>query len=104
VFKRIVVALDGSAASQDALALARRMAEPEGGSLTGVHVVEMRAGRGAGYPVHPDEDEIRARIGEWIEATKRDGVDVDLQEHQVVMGGPPRSSRGSRARRAPTSS
>jgi nucleotide-binding universal stress UspA family protein len=88
MFKRIVVALDGSQSSQDALAMARRLAEREGGSITAVHVVEIMAGRSAGYTVHPDEEEIGSRIAESVDAAKQDGIDATLQQHQTVMGGP----------------
>lgn len=58
MFKTIIWATDGSDAAERALEYAKQLASYEGGELIAVHANELLAGRGGGYPVLADEDDL----------------------------------------------
>jgi len=66
MFKKVVWATDGSAAADEALEVATRMATEAGGEVVAVHCVEMTLpGKASGrYPVFADEDELSAVLAE----------------------------------------
>lgn len=80
MFKRIVVATDGSEQAERALEVAQTMASEDGGKLTVVHVVQrIQAGKAAGLTVHVDEDEIQARVQAAVSALKDAGLEASLK-------------------------
>jgi nucleotide-binding universal stress UspA family protein len=87
VFKTIVLAVDGSESSDRALQYAADLAKESGGRIVAVHIKELIAGRFAG-PVHVDEDEIQAKIREQIKDLSDAGVNVAVEMHSTMTGGP----------------
>jgi nucleotide-binding universal stress UspA family protein len=88
MFKTIVIATDGSTEADAAYAVAASMAQAENARLVVVHVVELLGGKGGRAPLHADEDEIHARIVAAVGDSKKKGVAVDLEVHQIAYGGP----------------
>lgn len=85
MFKTIVWATDGSESADRALPFAKELATGEGRKLVIVHGKEIFVGgRGSGYPVHVDEDELEAKIRGQAAAATAEGIDVTLQ---VISGG-----------------
>ncbi len=62
MFEVIVWASDGSDHADRALNYARELAEANSARLVAVHVGEVTVGRGAGYPVQIDEEEVEQKI------------------------------------------
>jgi nucleotide-binding universal stress UspA family protein len=63
MFKTIVWATDGSADADNALPLAKELAGEGGAKLVVLHVLEtFTAHHAAGLPVHPDEEELKAKV------------------------------------------
>ncbi|HYH60791.1 MAG TPA: universal stress protein [Solirubrobacterales bacterium] len=87
MFKTVVVAMDGSRGSADALPVAHELAKREGGSLVLVHVVEKIAAKG-GATIRADEDEVRADLERKVEELSAEGVDASLQVVGITLGGP----------------
>lgn len=80
MFKRIVWATDGSEAADRALPFAKGLATGDGVSLIVVHSKErFTGGRGSGYPVLADEDELEAKIRGQVEQLGKEGLDATFQ-------------------------
>jgi nucleotide-binding universal stress UspA family protein len=87
VFKTIVLAVDGSESSDLAVAAAADLARESGGRIVAVHIKEMVAGRFAG-PVHVDEDDLQVKIRAQVQELKDSGVNISLEMHSTMTGGP----------------
>jgi nucleotide-binding universal stress UspA family protein len=87
MFKTIVLALDGSEASQPAIQYAVDLARLDGGGIVIAHVEEDIAGKG-GAPIHATEDEIQADIRELGKKLSEQGIDTSVQMANVMLGGP----------------
>ena len=87
MFKVIIWATDGSSGAEQALLFAKGLAQAGGARLVVVHVKEIMAGRGGGYPVKVDEDEVQAAIGKQVEDLKQEGLQAKLQLADVMAGG-----------------
>ena len=87
MFGTIVLAVDGSRPSDNAVDYAGRLAKESGGRIVAVHVKEIMAGRAAG-PVHVDEEEILQKIRGQIQQLNDNGVKTDLQVASTMTGGP----------------
>jgi nucleotide-binding universal stress UspA family protein len=87
VFKTIVLAVDGSESSDLAVAAAAELARESGGRIIAVHIKELIAGRFAG-PVHVDEDDVQAKIRAQVKDLTDSGLDVTLEMHSTMTGGP----------------
>jgi nucleotide-binding universal stress UspA family protein len=87
MFATLVLALDGSDASDMALECAARLAKEQGSAVRVVHVVELAVGRGGGT-LHLDESGIRAKIEGQVERLCSDGVNAKLEVHPAIAGGP----------------
>ena len=72
MFDTIVLALDGSASSDLALAQATELAKAQGSTIHAVHVVEIVAARGGG-PVHVDAREQQEKIEQQVKKLAGDG-------------------------------
>jgi nucleotide-binding universal stress UspA family protein len=80
MFKKIVWATDGSEAADRALPFATELATGEGRSLVAVHSKErFVGGRGGGYPVLADEDELEAKIRAQVDQLREEGIDATFQ-------------------------
>jgi nucleotide-binding universal stress UspA family protein len=86
MFKTILWASDGSDTAAEGFPYALHLAEREEARLIVAHVREIIAGRGGGYPVHADEDELRARLRGQVEALRADGVDASLVIRTCTSG------------------
>jgi nucleotide-binding universal stress UspA family protein len=87
MFGTIVLAVDGSRPSDNAVDYAGRLAKESGSRIVAVHVKEIMAGRAAG-PVHVDEDEILQKIRGQIKQLTDNGVKAELQVTSTMTGGP----------------
>jgi nucleotide-binding universal stress UspA family protein len=89
VFKVIIWATDGSSGAEQALQFAKGLAQADGARLVVVHVDEsmVPVGRGGGYSVNVNEDEVQAAIRKRVEDLKQGGLDATLQAARVSMGG-----------------
>jgi nucleotide-binding universal stress UspA family protein len=87
VFKTIVLGLDGSKESKQALTYARELAREESSRVIVVHVEEDIVGKGGG-PIHATEDEIQAEIRGEAKRMEADGLEVTVEMRSVMLGGP----------------
>jgi nucleotide-binding universal stress UspA family protein len=87
LFKVIIWATDGSSGAEQALPLAKGLAQAHGARLVVAHVNEFMVGRAIGYPVNLNEGEVQAAISKHVEDLKQEGLDVTLQTAKVSMGG-----------------
>jgi nucleotide-binding universal stress UspA family protein len=85
MFENVVLALDGSDQSDDALAYATEIARDHGSKLHVVHVVEVLVGRGGGM-LQVNEREIKTRIPEHVHELREAGIDADLEFRSAVVG------------------
>ena len=85
MFKNVVLALDGSESSDEALAYATRLSLDHGSKLHVVHVVEMLVGRGGGA-LHVNESEIKAKIREQVHELVAAGIYAELELRSAIVG------------------
>jgi nucleotide-binding universal stress UspA family protein len=88
MFKTIVWATDGSETADRGLPYAKGLAEGKDKALVVVHVKEILVGRGGGYPVHPDEDELLAKIEAQVQEVGESGFAVTLKVATAATHGP----------------
>jgi nucleotide-binding universal stress UspA family protein len=88
MFSTIVIALDGSEASERTLPLLRRLAPPDGVRLDIVHVREVLVGRAGGLPLHGNEDELIERVKARAAELAESGYDTHVHIETTVGGGP----------------
>jgi nucleotide-binding universal stress UspA family protein len=88
MFKTIIWATDGSETADRALPYAQGLAEGKDKTLVAVHVKELFVGRGGGYPVHADEDELVAKIEAQVDEVRKAGVAVTLRCATATAHGP----------------
>ena len=88
MFKTIIWATDGSETADRALPYARGLAEGKDKALVVVHVKELLVGRAGGYPVHPDEDELVAKIEAQVEEIRKSGVAAMFKVVTAATHGP----------------
>jgi nucleotide-binding universal stress UspA family protein len=89
MFKTIVLALDGSEGSRQAIPMATELARQNGGRIVVVHVEQDVAGKGGG-PVPATEDEIQAEIRNIAEEVSNDGIETSVEMRNIMLGGPAR--------------
>ncbi len=85
MYKRIVVALDGSEGSARALAHAKQIALESGAEVVAVHVDERLAAKGD-LP-HPAEEEIRETVRNQVAELESAGIKAELVERTIALGG-----------------
>jgi nucleotide-binding universal stress UspA family protein len=86
MFTTILWATDGSDTAAHAFAYAARLAEHEDARIVVAHVREIIAGRGGGYPVLADEDELRTRIRGQVEKLRGGGLDASFVIRTCTCG------------------
>jgi nucleotide-binding universal stress UspA family protein len=91
VFKVVVLGLDGSEFSDRAIPVATELAQKDGGSIEVVHVRELMVGRAGGYPVHPDENELEAKVRRQVDELNDAGVATKLHLVTTAAQGPARA-------------
>jgi nucleotide-binding universal stress UspA family protein len=87
VFKTIVLALDGSDESRQALPLATELARQDDARIVIAHVEQDVVGKGGG-PIPATEDEIQAEIRKQAEALSAGGIETSVEMRNVMLGGP----------------
>jgi nucleotide-binding universal stress UspA family protein len=85
MFKNVVLALDGSESSDDALAYATRLSLEHGSKLHVVHVVEVMVGRVRGT-LRVNEREIKAKIREQVDELAQAGLYAELEFRSAMVG------------------
>lgn len=88
MFRTILIATDGSADGDRAFALARSMAVEAGSRLVVVYIAEIVPGKGGMYPLHVNEDQVRASIEALARKARADGVNSEAITETSRMGGP----------------
>jgi nucleotide-binding universal stress UspA family protein len=83
MFSKVVVAVDGSEASERTLPVLRELAGPEGVRVEIVHVRERLVGRPAG-PLHVNEDELTDRVKARADELAQAGYDTHLHVEPTV--------------------
>jgi nucleotide-binding universal stress UspA family protein len=83
MFSTVVVALDGSDASERTLPVLRELAGPDGVRVEIVHVRERLVGRPGG-PLHVNEDELTDRVKAQADELARAGYDTHLHIEPTV--------------------
>jgi nucleotide-binding universal stress UspA family protein len=86
MFKTILWATDGSATADRALPFATALAQREGGTIVAVHCTERIVGRGGGYPVLADDEELVEKIRRQVDELKAVGITARLE---VLSGAVP---------------
>jgi nucleotide-binding universal stress UspA family protein len=87
MFKTIVLALDGSEGSQQAIPFALELAKRDNARIVIAHIEEDIVGKGGG-PIHATEDEIQAEIREQAKKLSGEGVETTVEMSSVMLGGP----------------
>lgn len=87
MFELIIWASDGSEHADRALDYARGLAEANSARLLAVHVKEITVGRGAGYPVQLDEEEVERKIQGQAKDLKDAGIDASYEQLGATAGG-----------------
>jgi len=88
MFKRVMWATDGLAAADMALPYAKALV-PRDGVLLAVHCSELFVGgKGSGYPVRADEQDLQARIRTEVAQARDEGIAVELTFASVGGVGP----------------
>jgi nucleotide-binding universal stress UspA family protein len=88
MFKKVVWATDGSEAADQALALARTLAQEGGGELRVIHCEEIGLWGGGGtVSVHAHEDELKAKIEGQVSELSSAGVPASFELVSSGVGG-----------------
>ena len=89
MFKKVTWATDGSEAADQALPLARTLAQEGGGELLVIHCVERTEPfrTGGAYEAHPDEAELKAKIEGQVAELSKSGVSATLEFTEARAGG-----------------
>jgi nucleotide-binding universal stress UspA family protein len=76
MFTTIIWATDGSENADRALAFAKVLAQESGCALVAVHSKELLIGRGGGYPLLADEEDVETKISRQVDELKNVGIDA----------------------------
>jgi nucleotide-binding universal stress UspA family protein len=86
MFKTIVWATDGSEAADLALPYVKSLAKEGDGNVVVFHSREITAGRGGGYTVNVDEEEVVAKIEGQVRELSGDGVRATAKIEGSMVG------------------
>lgn len=84
MFKTIIWATDGSEAAAVALPYALSLGEPDGSKIVVAHARELIVGRGGGYPVFADDEELQHKLEQQVRELCRAGIDATLEVRTCV--------------------
>ncbi len=89
MFKTVIWATDGSEAADRALPLAKTLATEAGGKMIVAHCEQLTLpGKGGGaWPVHVNEDELKAKIERQVAELATGGVSASTQVTSSRVGG-----------------
>lgn len=87
MFKKILVALDGSEGSERILPLAIELAKSNRAQLVIAHVDELTVGKGGGSINALDQD-LRKQLQQRAQALSSEGVETAFEARSVILGGP----------------
>ena len=87
MFKTIVLALDGSDGSREAIPVAVELAKRDGAGIVIAHVEQDVIGKGGG-PIIATEDEIQAEIRKQAKELSADGIETSVEMRNIMLGGP----------------
>jgi nucleotide-binding universal stress UspA family protein len=87
MFKKILVAQDGSHGSERVMPLALELAREGGAELVLAHVDEQTIGKGGGSLNATDID-LQALLAKRAEELSSDGVETSFEVRSVILGGP----------------
>jgi nucleotide-binding universal stress UspA family protein len=87
MFGVIIWASDGSEHADRALDYARELADANAARLLAVHVKEITVGRGAGYPVQLDEEEVERKIQGQAKDLTDAGINASYEQLAATAGG-----------------
>jgi nucleotide-binding universal stress UspA family protein len=87
MFKTIVLGLDGTEPSNEALLEVKQLAAEQRSRVIVVHVAERIAGRGGGL-LHVDENEIQEKIKGQVQELRAAGIDVELKICSAMLETP----------------
>jgi nucleotide-binding universal stress UspA family protein len=88
MFKNVIWATDGSEHADRALATALAIVEEGHGKLVAVHANEIMGGRGGGFSVFADEEELRDHIQAQVNDLVAAGVDAEFRVATGVQRDP----------------
>jgi nucleotide-binding universal stress UspA family protein len=89
MFNTIVLALDGSEGSRQAVPVATELARQNGARIVVAHVEQDVVGKGGG-PIPATEDEIQAEVRKLAEELSNDGIETSVEMRNTMLGGPAR--------------
>jgi nucleotide-binding universal stress UspA family protein len=87
MFKVIIWASDGSEHADRGLEYARGLAEASSARLIVVHVKEIMVGRGGGYPVQADEEEVEQKVQRQAKDLQDAGLNATYEHCGASSGG-----------------
>ncbi len=89
MFGKVMWATDGSDAADQALLLAKALAMEEGGDLIVAHCEEhaLPSKGGEAFPVHVDQDKLRAKIDHQVTELSKAGISATVQLTSTTVGG-----------------
>ena len=88
LFRKIVLALDGSEGSQRAIPIATELAKRDEAPLVIVHVPERVVPQPGTASPGPGEAEIRAEVEKQAQELSAQGIDTKVKVASIVAGGP----------------
>ena len=84
MFKKIMLALDGTTLDDGALRCAADLAGESSGEVVVIHVTELIGGRGSG-PMHLDEPDRLANVRREVRSLAREGIATELEVHSTIV-------------------
>lgn len=87
MFKKILIAHDGSEGSERVMPLAVELARSNGAELVIAHIDEQTIGKGGGS-INAVDDDLRAGLRSRAEALTSEGVETTFETRTVMLGGP----------------
>ena len=87
MFKKILIALDGTKGSERVMPLAVELAKSNGAELVLAHVDEQPLGKGGGS-INVGDDDLQARLRSRAQELSSEGVETAFEARSVVLRGP----------------
>ena len=87
MFKKILIAVDGSKGSERVMPLAVKMARSNGAELVLAHVDEQTLGKGGGS-INVLDDDLQTQLRSRAQELSDEGVATAFEVRSVILGGP----------------